>query len=80
MIINVFSKSFNILDVPKSLIKILNAQKSFYKWEVSILTDDSLKSAYHFSCGHVPRLPFSIYWRIFGVWYTTIRLVQAVYK
>ena len=41
---------------------ILNAQKPFDKWEVEMLADNSLKSAYHFSCGQEPCVPFSIHW------------------
>ena len=32
-----------------------------------MLTDSSLKSAYHFSYGQETRLPFSIYWETFRV-------------
>ena len=40
---------------------ILNTLRRFHKWEVEIeiLTDNSLKCAYHFSCGQEPCLPFS---------------------
>ena len=46
---------------------ILNAQKPFDKWKVEMLADNSLKSAYHFSCGQEPCVPFSIHWETLRV-------------
>ena len=42
-----------------------------------MLTDSSLKSAYHFSYGQETRLLFSIHWETFVF---DARLVQGVYK
>ena len=59
---------------------IWNAQKTFHKWEVEILLDNSLKSACHFSYGQWPRLPFFIHWETFRVWCKIGRLIQEVYN
>ena len=45
----------------------IKRSKTFHKWKVEILADNSLKSAYHFSCGQEPRMPFSIRWETFRV-------------